>query len=233
MAVPTRSLSDVERIMRLAISRRNVNDPDSTYAVLVSYINDFIALTMSSDLKIFENFGTMIFEIDETHPDGVYTFNDVGAEFNFTNISQEAMISLTDPPAGSVSWNQLWIYQDPGSFFSIWGVNNEDILIPGYPTMMLFYGNEMTFRTIPNTSYKVYLWGYKEVAELSVEGDPDLPFAYWLRYVAYGAAMNYGRDYNFSAEKMAGLQASFLHEKKLLLTRTHQQIKVQRCYPRF
>lgn len=233
MATVTRNLNDVEAIMRTAISRRNVNDPDSTYEVLVRYINDFISLTMSSDLKIFENYGTLIFEIDQTHLDGVYTFNDVGAAFQFTNISSEAMISLTDPPAGSVSWNPLQIYQDPGQFFSIWGVNNEDILIPGYPTMMLFYGNEMTFRTIPNTSYKVYLWGYKEVAELSPVGNPQLPYAYWLRYVAYGAAMNYGRDYNFSAEKMSGLQQSFLHEKKLLLTRTHEQRKISRCFPRF
>ena len=232
MAV-VRHVSDCLKIMRLAIARRNADDPDSSDETLFQYIQDFVALTMSDDLKIFEQFGTLVFTIDETNPTGVYTFNEVGAANDFVNISQEAMISLTDPPAGSVSWNRLWIYQNPGPFFAQWGINNDDILIPGYPTMMLFYGNEMTFRTIPNTSYKVFIWGYKEVAEFSTEGDPSLPFAYWLRYVAYGAALNYGRDYKFESMNRQQLQMDFQHEKKLLLTRTHNQIKVVRGYPQF
>lgn len=232
MAV-VRHVSDCLRTMRLAISRRNALDPDSTDAVLFQYIQDFVALTMSDDLKIFEQFGTLVFTIDETNTTGVYTFNDVGAEFNFTNISTEAFISLTDPPNNSVSWNQLWIYQDPGQFFYIWGINNDDILIPGYPTMMLYYGNQMTFRTIPNTSYQVRLYGYKEVPEFSTEGDPDLPFAYWMRYIAYGAAKNYATDYNLSDDAKKSITEGFNHEKKQLLTRTHNQIKMSRACPRF
>lgn len=219
--------------MRLAIARRNANDPDSSDATLFRYAQDFVALTMSDDLKIFENFGTLTFEIDQENPTGVYTFNDVGATSQFTNISMEAFISLTDPPRNSVSWNQLWIYQDPGEFFSIWGVHNEEILIPGYPTMMLYYGNEMTFRTIPNTSYTVTIYGYKEVPEFSTEGDPEIPFAYWLRYLAYGAALNYARDYKFSPENRAQIQIDFQHEKQLLLTRTHNQIKRATGFPEF
>lgn len=229
----TRHVSDVLRIMRLFIARRNENDPDSSDDTLFQYIQDFVALTMSDDLKIFEEFGTLKFTIDQTNTTGVYTFNDVGASSNFTNISQEAFITLTDPPNGSISWNQLWIYQDPGEFFYMWGIDNDDILIPGYPTMMLYYGNEMTFRTIPNTSYDVWIFGYKEVPEFSNEGNPELPFAYWLRYIAYGAGMSYGRDYKFSPENMAQMNQAFLHEKKLLLTRTHNQIKQQRCEPHF
>lgn len=233
MAATIRYLSDCIRIMRLAISRRNENDPDSSDDTLFRYISDFVALTMSDDLKIFEQWGTLKFTIDETNPTGVYTFNEVGASDNFVNITQEAFISLTDPPAGSVSWNRLMIYQDPGAFYGIWGVNNEDILIPGYPTSMLYYGTEMVFRTIPNTSYTVYIYGYKEVRQFSSEGDPVLPHAYWMRYIAYGAAMNYGYDYSFDDKKMAMLNRSFLHEKKLLLTRTHNQIKEVVGYPSF
>lgn len=233
MAAVVRHLSDSLRIMRLAIARRNQNDPDSSDAVLMQYIQDFVSLTMSDDLKIFENFSTLIFEIDETNTTGVYTFNDVGASFDFVNISCEAFISLTDPPNNSVSWNQLSIFQDPGYFFSLWGVNNDEILIPGYPTMMLFYGNEMTFRTIPNTSYKVYIYGYKQIPQFSEEGDPDLPHAYWMRYLAYGAAKNYAADYNFDSDHAARIQNGYMREKKLLLTHTHNQIKISRCLPRF
>jgi|GEM_PF-1331002 len=233
-----RFLSDSLRIMRLAVSRRNENDPDSSDDTMVQYIQDFVNLTMSDDVKLFEQFGTLQFEIDETNTTGVYTFNDVGADAQFVNISQEAFISLTDPPNGSISWNQLWIYQDPGEFFFEWGVNNTDILIPGYPTMMLYYGNQFTFRTIPNTSYTVTIYGYKEVPEFdtsdpSAPYDVPLPYDYWLRYIAYGAAANYVRDYNYSQESRALVQRDFAHERKLLLTRTHNQRKLQRAFPRF
>lgn len=226
-------VSDCLRTMRLAIARRNENDPDSDDTTLFRYLNDFITLTMSDDLKVFEQFGTLTFTIDDSNTTGVYTFNDVGADTSFTNISQEAFISLTDPPDGSISWNRLWIYQDPGRFYADWGINNTDVLIPGYPTEMLYYGNEMVFRTIPNTSYQVQIYGYKIVPAFSSEGDPEIPYDYWMRYLAYGAALNYARDYRYEGEKRAMLQADFAHERKLLLTRTHNQIKMSRALPRF
>ena len=226
-------VSDCIRTMRLAIGRRNENDPDSNDTTLFRYLNDFVNLTMSDDVKLFEQFGTLSFTIDETNTTGVYTFNDVGADASFTNISAEGFISLLDPPDGSISWNMLWIYQDPGQFYSEWGINNTDVLIPGYPTEMLYYGNEMVFRTIPNTSYLVQIYGYKVVPEFSSEGDPAIPHDYWMRYLAYGAAMNYARDYRFEVDKLSLLQAGFSHERKQLLTRTHNQIKRSRAFPRF
>lgn len=232
----TRHVSDVKRIMRLAIGRRNENDPDSSDTVLMQYIQDFINLTMSDDLKLFEQFGTLEFTIDNTVTDGVYTFNSVGASNQFANISSEGFITLTTPPAGSISWNELTITQDPGTFYRRWGINNEDILVPGYPTDLLYYGTQLVFRTIPDTSYDVKIYGYKIAAEFDTDpgaGDPTLPFDYWLRYLAYGSALNYARDYNFSADKKAQLQADLAHEKKLLLTRSHNQIKVSRAFPRF
>ncbi len=226
-------VSDCMRIMRLALSRRNENDPDSDDTTLRRYLNDFVNLTMSDDIKIFEQFGTLRFTIDESNTTGVYTFNDVGADASFTNISQEAFISLLDPPAGSISWNQLWIFQDPGIFYGEWGINNTDVLIPGYPTQMLYYGNEMVFRTIPNTSYLVEIYGYKIVPEFADEGDPEIPHDYWMRYLAYGAARDYATDYRFDEKSIARIERTFQRQRRLLLTRTHNQIKMARCYPRF
>ena len=233
MAAGTRLVSDVLRIMRLAINRRNTNDPDSNNATLLEYINDFVSLTMSDDVKLFEQFGTLSFEIDETNTTGVYTFNDVGATHDFVNISQECYISLLDPVDNSISWNQLPIYQDPGEFFAIWGINNDEILIPGYPTALLYYGNEFTFRTIPNTTYLVKIYGYKKNNNYSTTGDPTIQYDYWLRYLAYGAAANYVRDYNYEASTKAQVMADFAHERKLMLTHTHNQKKLSRCMPRF
>lgn len=227
-----RFVSDALRIMRLAIGRRNENDPDSSDDTLLSYLNDFVSLTMSDDVKLFEQFGTLSFVIDETNTTGVYTFNELGASHDFVNISQEAYISLLDPVDNSVSWNQLPIYQDPGEFFAIWGINNDEILIPGYPTMMLYYGNEFTFRTIPQTSYLVKIYGYKKNNDYPDEDEP-LQFDYWLRYLAYGAAVNYSKDYRYEAQSKAQIQADFAHERKLMLTHTHNQVKMARPFPRF
>ena len=229
------TVSDCLRIMRLATGRRNENDPDSTDTVFRRYLNNFINLTMSDDVKLFEQYGSLEFTISDTDdPLGVYTFNDIaGMSGYFTNISIEGFISLKDPVDESISWNRLKIYQDPGEFYGYWGVNNVDILIPGYPTEMLYYGDEFVFRTVPDTDYYVVIYGYKENAVFAAAGDPDLPFDYWLRYLSYGAALNYARDYRFDANALNQLKAEFAHERKLLLTRTHNQAKLSRAMPRF
>lgn len=228
----TRYVQDALRIMRIAIGRRNENDPDASDETLFRYLNDFVSLSMPNDTKLFESFGTLSFVIDESNTTGVYTFNEVGADTDFINISQEAYISLLDPVNNSVSWNQLPIYQNPGEFFAIWGINNDEILIPGYPTMMLYYGNEFTFRTIPQTSYLVKIYGYKKNADFP-DPDVELPFDYWLRYIAYGAAVNYARDYRYEPSQLQAIESTFYKERALQLTHTHNQVKMSRAMPRF
>lgn len=232
MTTNIRTVQQALDIMRVTLGRRNENDPDSSDELFLSYLNDFASLIMPNDTKLFESFGTLSFTIDETHTDGVYTFNDVGADFDFINISQEAFISLLDPVNNSVSWNYLPIYQNPGEFFLIWGINNDDILIPGYPTMMLFYGNEFTFRTIPQTSYLVKIYGYKKNQDYP-SPDTILQYDYWLRYIAYGAALNYASDYRYEDSALNKIQRTFSRERKLMLTKTHNQIKLARALPRF
>lgn len=232
MASNPRFVQDVLDLMRILLGRRNANDPDSSDVIFLGYLNDFVSLSMSNDLRLFEQFGTLTFEIDEGNTTGVYTFNDVGAEFDFVNLSASAYISLLNPVNNSVSWNQLPIYQDPGEFFAIWGINNEEILIPGYPTMMLYYGNEFTFRTIPQTSYLVKIYGYKMNSDYP-RPDVEIQFNYWLRYLAYGAGLNYARDFRYAADVKAELKSDFAHERKLLLAHTHNQIKMSRSMPRF
>jgi hypothetical protein len=98
--------------------------------------------------------------------------------------------------------------------------------------MMLYYGNEFTFRTIPNTSYLVKIYGYKKNSDFP-NPDVALPYDYWLRYVAYGAAVNYARDFRYEAQSRSLIEATFKSERKLQLTHTHNQIKMARSMPRF
>lgn len=231
-AIGARTVQDALDIMRIAIGRRNENDPDSNDSILLSYLNNFVSLSMPNDTKLFESFGTLSFTIDESNTTGVYTFNDLGTTPNFMNISQEAYISLLDPVNNSVSWNALPIFQNPGEFFSIWGINNDEILIPGYPTMMLYYGNEFTFRTIPNDSYIVKIYGYKKNIDYP-SPDVDINFDYWLRYIAYGAAVDYARDFRYESQSRSMIEATFKSERKLQLTHVHNQVKMSRSMPRF
>lgn len=228
----TRTVQEALDVFRVVIGRRNENDPDSSDSTLLSYLNDFVSLSMPNDTKLYESFGTLSFTIDESNTTGVYTFNDVGASDEFMNISQEAYISLLDPVNNSISWNQLSIYQNPGEFYAIWGINNDEILIPGYPTNMLYYGNELVFRTIPNTSYLIKIYGYKKNADFPTP-DVNLDYDYWLRYIAYGAAVNYARDYRYEAQARSLIEATFKSERKLQLTHMHNQIKMARALPRY
>jgi hypothetical protein len=234
MASGQRTVQDCLSLMRVVISRPNENDPASTDDNLLSYLNNFISLKMPNDLKVFEQFGTLTFTIDESNTTGVYDFNDVGSGQQFINLSAMAFISLLDPVDNSVSWNRLPIYQDPGEFFSIWGINNDEILIPGYPTMMLFYGNQFTFRTIPNTSYQVKIYGYKKNDNFSNDaGDENIPYDYWMRYLVYGASLDYIKDYSYDSEAIAQMTSNFSSERKFMLARTHNQAKQSRCMPQF
>lgn len=228
-----RTLTDIRTIMRRAIGRRNENDPESTDTVLTQYVNDFYALEMSNDVKLFEQFGTLEFTIDETVTDGVYTFNNVGASEQFINIVEEGFITLTSQAEGSTSWNELCLYQNPNRFFGKWGVNNTDVLTAGYPTELLFYGNELTFRTIPDTSYDVILYAYKKNADFSSSGDPQIPYDWWLRYIAYGAARLYATDFRLSPETVGNIEKEYRRQKTLNLTRSHNQFKKQRGSPSF
>lgn len=227
-----RTVQNVLEIMRRGAGRRNTNDPDSNDLMFFSYLQDFISLTMSDDVKLFEKFGTLAFTIDETTDTGIYTFNDVGAADQFSNISIEAFISFEDPVDNSTSWNKLEIYQDPGEFYSIWGINNTEILIRGYPTMMLYYGTEFVFRTLPDRPYLINIYGYKINPEFG-DPDEDLPFDYWLRYLAYGSLLNYARDFRYPDDQLALIEKTFASERKRLLTRTHNQVKLNRAFPRF
>lgn len=223
----SRNITDTISIMRLAIGRRNPYDSDSTDTVLLQKINDFMELTMSDEFKIQEKWSTYEVSIDETLTDGVYEI----ADGSFVNLSGQVMISRAEPVGESTDWFALKLYQDPGDFYSYWGINNEDNLIIGTPTEVLYYDNKFVFRTIPDDSYIVHFYAYIPISAVSL--DSTLPFAYWMRLIAYGAARQYAADYRLNAETTANIERNYSKEKRLLLTRMHNKIKYQRGIPRF
>ena len=228
----SRSISDVLRIMRLAIGRRNVNDTDSTDTVLFGYIKDFMHLTMADEFKLHEQWDTLSITISATDTDGIVLFPDSTTSTIFANISPDALITLASPANNSVSWQPLRVMHDPEEFYRYWGINNIDILVTGTPTEVLYYGNQLVFRTIPNDTFEVQFFGYQYIDEPGSQ-TADLPFAYWMRFVAYGAAKQYAADYRLSDEALANIERNYKRERVLLMNRVHDQKKTQRARPRF
>lgn len=223
----TKTRDDVLAIMRRVISRRNANDPDSTSVLLTQYINDFYSINMTDDVKLFEQFDTLQFTVDNTVTTGVYSFdpttNNLGSSDNFVNITLSAFCN-----------NQvLNIYQDPKQFYLIWNEFDTTKVTTGQPTDMLFYDNEFVFRPIPDQAYTVRIFAYKQNAELSSDGDPEITRDYWYRYLAYGAALDYMRDFNYSSDQIDAMKRHFNTYRKWVLTRSHNQYKQQRAMPRF
>lgn len=225
----TRIYSDAIDIMRVATGRRNQNDPDSTTEMFLQYVKDFVTLTFCNDLKAYENYGTYEFTIDETSTDGVIEFDTT----YFINLGGQGFVSLTTQPTDSTSWNEIQIYQDPMQFYQKWGVRNEDILIRGYPTEMLFYGNEIVVRTLPDVSYTIQIYGYTREIDADVTTSKEIPYDWWLRYIAYGAARDYAVDFRLSESTKQSIEKEFRRQKNLMLTRTHTQRRNSRCQPRF
>lgn len=228
----TQSITDVLRVMRLAIGRRNLNDPDSNNATLFRYVQDFMELTMADEFKLHEQWNTLEITIDATTTDGVYLFPDSSTSEVFATIDPNALITLSSPAGSSVSWQPLRVVQEPDTFYRYWGINNEDVLVTGTPTEVLYYGKQLVFRTIPNDTFDVQFFGYKYV-DRPGETTDDLPFDYWMRFVAYGAAKAYAADYRLDPEAVNNIERNYRRERNLLMSRVHDQIKSERCVPRF
>jgi hypothetical protein len=225
--IVTRKVSDVLTLMRRIIGRDS-NDNQATDTLMLNYLNDFVTLKMPMSMHLANQFSTLTFNIDET-TEGVYTFNDVGATTDFMDVGTEGFIF--DPNATTSSWSTIGIYRDAESFYNRWGVNNEDTLTKGMSTEVLFYDNQFVFRTIPDKTYTVKMYGYKMPAEY--EGTTsELQFSAWLRTLAYGSSLDYANDFNYSDEKIAKIEKNYNSERKHLLTQTHSELTKKRCIPK-
>ena len=226
-----RTVQQVIAIMRRAIGRRNTEDPDSSDEILITYINDFLTLQMPNGLKLNEKFSSFEFQIDTTNTTGIFDFPDSATSEDFINLDDSGLISAATPADNSLEWWDLCVLFDEKEFFHRWGFNNHETLVKGGPSEVLYWDNKLTFRAIQDKAYIVKLFGYKRPA--AVGSSSSLEFDYWLRYVAYGAARDYAADFRLESEALSNIERNFGRERQLLLTRTHNQIKVDRPPPTF
>lgn len=219
-----KTAADVITIMRRVINRPNTTDPDSTDSVLLGYISDFYQLYMSNDVKLFEKWGLYTFDTSVAVTDGEYTINDPSfITGSYTILRASGWVDAD---------NLLNIFQDPTVFFERWPFQDVSDIPTGQPQEMLIFGQTLYLRPIPDDTYTIRILAYKENSALTDTTD-ELDEAFWYRYLAYGAALQYMNDFNFDANQIQMKEKEFNKQRRLVMQKTHTQRLNQRGTPRY
>lgn len=227
----------VLQIMRKVIGQRDASAPDATDDILLEYINEFIQLNMPQDVKLLDNW--TFYEFNTVANDYDYDF---GADANGVTYS------IVRPPAYSINnasatQNSLKMYwhQSPERFYNIWGyITDTDDLTTGQPTDILFYENQFVLRPVPDAVYTIKMRAYK--TNQTMEGGDSLQdggnpignftWDYTYRYIAYGSARDYLRDF-LDTETLAQIEPAYQEYRELMLSRTAAQNLSKIKTPRF
>jgi len=217
-----KTFNDVITIMRRIIGENDGNDPDSTNDVLLDYVANFYKLIMGQEIKSHDLY--TFFSFDTVVDQDTYTFKDQG----FTNIL---------PPVYSIDSNsntvEIDYYEDTKSFYDRHPLDNTNEPA-ARPFSMLFFNDEILLRPKADAVYTIKIRAYKELSVPSSGGEldatQDIDQDYFLRYIAYGAALDYMADFG-NYENYANIEPIFKRYKNLVLMRTAKQATTQRTKP--
>lgn len=214
-------------IMRKVIGQRDASAPDATDEILLQYVNQFIQLNLPQDVKLFDKWTW--YEFDTTADDFEYDFNPDGDGDVFVNLRPPA---YSNDSSGTAK-NSILMYwfQSPELFYEKWGyITTLADLDKGQPTDILFWNNQLVVRPVPDDVYTITIKGYKKDEDLAV-GD-NLSQDYMYRYIAYGTARDYLRDF-LDIDTLAQIEPAYQEYKMLVLNRTASQNVTQIKVPRF
>ncbi len=209
----SKTYGDARDIMRRVIGQNDGDDPDATGDLLLTYLSDFVSLIMGQDIKSVDLYSWFTFNTVANQD--TYAFKDQG----FTNIF----------PRARADGNDMRYWESPDRFYDIWPDTVDTTSTTGRPTDMLFYNNEILLRPVPDQVYEIKLKGYKDLPEVN-DGSSELQQSYWLRYIAYGAALDYLADFS-DFETYEKVFPVYQRYRSLVLTRTAVQQLTQRPLP--
>ena len=227
MSFQTISAQTVLDIMRKVIGQRDASAPDATDSILLQYVNQFIQLQLPNDVKLLDKWTW--YEFDTTANDFDYDFNPDDNGNEFTELRPPA---YSNDSSGSTenSLEMCW-FQDPGEFYAKWGyITTLADLDTGQPQDILFWEDQFVLRPVPDAVYTITIKGYQKDADLAI-GD-TLPLDYTYRYIAYGAARDYLRDF-LDIDTLAQIEPAYQEYRELTLDRTASQNLTQIKVPRF
>lgn len=239
-------------VMRRVIGRRNETDNLSSDTELIRYAGEFMRDIMPQESKNFENFD--IYDFSTVSNDYIYTFNsantatlaggtgqdesgtqaagdDEGGGNEFENLT---LYAWSSDPANS-NTQTMRVHQDPVQFYDQFGmIENLSDAQTGRPTDILFYNNRFEVRPVPDGVYTISFPGFRRNNDFTnASGSETIPFNYWGRYVAYGAALDYMYDFAYDAARIQLVEERYKYYKALVHSRTFNQFKQNTPIPRW
>ncbi len=214
-------------IMRNVTGRVDATDPLFTDTIMAEYLNNFITLQSTMDVRLIKNKTWWEFLLPaQTVPFTNYPNVPVDLQ-TIGLINGQVGASTIGPDCYANGFIVFW-YQDPKEFYQIWP--QTQFYQPARPTYVLYYNNELTFRNPPNIPYWIKIEAYQ--VEWQVDPGGVLNQDYVYRYFAYGAALDIFADFG-EMDKWNEMFPVFRRYRSLVLSRTYSQYQNQRPSPEF
>lgn len=216
-----KSAADLITILRNVTGRIDASDPQFTNQIMLQYIQDFIQLQSTQDIRIFKNKTWYEFTYGPSDPDPFpVNLQDI------ILIDGQQGASTIEPPCYADGFFVFW-YQSPQEFYQIWP--ETQTYQPQRPTYVLYYNNQLTFRGPPNKDYLIKMAAYQ--VEIQITNDV-LDQDYLYRYICYGAALDIFSDFG-EMDKWRDIFGAFQRYRALVYSRTYCQYQNQRPAPEF
>ncbi len=216
-----KTAGDLILILRNLTGRVDASDPLFTDEIMLQYLQDFIQLQSTQDIRIFKNRVWWEFIIDEASPDPY--------PVNLQNIllaDGQIGASTIGPPCYADGFPVFW-YQDPAEFYGIWPETQQ--YQPQRPTGVLYYANELTFRGPPHKEYLIKMAAYQVEIQIT---NGVLNQDYLYRYICYGAGLDIFSDFG-EMDRWREVFPVFQRYRALVYSRTYSQYQNQRTAPEF
>lgn len=216
-----KSGQDLITILRNITGRVDKTDPQFTDEIMLQFLQDFIQLQSTQDIRIFKNKTWYEFSFGPTDPNP-YPVN----LQNIILVNGNQGASTIEPPCYADGFFVFW-YQSPQEFYQIWP--ETQTYTPQRPTYVLYYNNELTFRNPPDKNYLIKMEAYQ--VEIQITNDV-LNQDYLYRYICYGAALDIFSDYG-EMDKWREIFPAYQRYRALVYGRTNCQYQNQRPAPEF
>ncbi len=209
-----KTAADLINILRNVTGRVDASDPLFTNAIMLQYLQDFIQLQSTQDIRIFKN--------------------KTWYEFTFSPADPNPFpVNLQEPPCYADGFPVFW-YQDPTEFYGIWP--ETQTYQPQRPTYVLYYNNELNFKGPPDKEYLIKIAAYQVELQIT-NADYNSPYSglqqdYIYRYVTYGAALDIFSDFG-EMDKWREIYPAYQRYRALVYSRTYSQYQNQRPSPEF
>ena len=217
-----KAASELIQIVRNITGRVDATDPLFTDSIMLQYIQDFIQLQSTQDIRLFQNRTWYEFTYGPTDADPLPVVLQ-----NLPLINGNIGASFIGPEAYADGFVVFW-YESPAEFYAIWP--ETQTYTPQRPTYVLYYNNELTFRGPPDRDYLIKIAAYQ--VEVQVDTVDGLSLDYMYRYICYGTALDIFSDFG-EMDRWRDIYPAYQRYRAFVVGRTFSQLQNQRPEPQF